>query len=77
MLVLACALLAPSALVARSAEAQDASRETGSIVGSSYAVDPIFTPPWNRCTQATADCLAMLGYRVLSRDATASRLRLI
>lgn len=40
------------------------------------SVDPIFTPPWNRCTQATADCLAMLGYRVLSRDATASRLRL-
>ena len=23
-----------------------------------HALDPIFTPPWNRCTQATADCLA-------------------
>jgi hypothetical protein len=38
--------------------------------------DPIFTPPWNRCTQATVDALASCGYRVLSRDIGASPLRL-
>ena len=32
------------------------------------AVEPMFTPPWNRCTDATADCLVELGLAVLSRD---------
>ena len=35
------------------------------------ALDPFFTPPWNRCTQATAECLEELGFKLLSRDATA------
>lgn len=34
-------------------------------------VDPIFTPPWNRCTTETGECLRTLGFRLLSRDATA------
>jgi peptidoglycan/xylan/chitin deacetylase (PgdA/CDA1 family) len=34
-------------------------------------LDPIFTPPWNRCTDSTAECLVELGLRVLSRDTTA------
>ena len=34
-------------------------------------VDPIFTPPWNRCTAVTAACLAALGFELLSRDADA------
>lgn len=34
-------------------------------------VDPVFTPPWNRCAQATVDVLAAEGFRVLSRDAGA------
>ena len=34
-------------------------------------VEPIFTPPWNRCTDQTAAALANLGYEVLSRDHTA------
>ncbi len=34
-------------------------------------VDPVFTPPWNRCTAVTAALLAELGWRVLSRDHTA------
>jgi hypothetical protein len=38
------------------------------------AVAPIFTPPWNRCTPVTARCVAELGFRVLSRDATAAPL---
>jgi len=38
------------------------------------AVDPVFTPPWNRCTQDTADQLAAQGFSVLSRDRTATRL---
>lgn len=35
------------------------------------ALDPIFTPPWNRCTEATTACLAELGYSMLSRDRSA------
>jgi len=35
------------------------------------AVDPIFTPPWNRCTPDTGHCLAELGFRALSREARA------
>ena len=31
-------------------------------------VDPIFTPPWNRCTQVTVVSLSALCFRVLSRD---------
>ena len=44
------------------------------ILGS--ALDPIFTPPWNRCTEITGECLRELGFRVLSRDATAPSLAL-
>ncbi|HEY1366217.1 MAG TPA: hypothetical protein VGF23_03850 [Gaiellaceae bacterium] len=31
-------------------------------------VDPIFTPPWNRCTATTGECLLELGIPVLSRE---------
>jgi peptidoglycan/xylan/chitin deacetylase (PgdA/CDA1 family) len=34
-------------------------------------VDPVFTPPWNRCTPTTADVLAGQGFAVLSRDVSA------
>jgi hypothetical protein len=34
--------------------------------------DPIFTPPWNRCTDITAVCLWETGFKYLSRDKTAS-----
>jgi peptidoglycan/xylan/chitin deacetylase (PgdA/CDA1 family) len=37
-------------------------------------VDPIFTPPWNRCTPDTGRCLAELGFEVLSREARAAPL---
>lgn len=37
-------------------------------------VDPIFTPPWNRCTPATAAAVSTAGLTVLSRDATAAPL---
>jgi peptidoglycan/xylan/chitin deacetylase (PgdA/CDA1 family) len=30
-------------------------------------VEPVFTPPWNRCTATTGRCLAELGFAVLSR----------
>ena len=39
-------------------------------------LDPIFTPPWNRCTAATGSCLGELGFRVLSREARAEPLRI-
>lgn len=37
-------------------------------------VDPIFTPPWNRCTEETAHALRLEGFQCLSRDATAEKL---
>jgi peptidoglycan/xylan/chitin deacetylase (PgdA/CDA1 family) len=37
-------------------------------------VDPIFTPPWNRCTTDTGTALAALGFRVLSRESRAEPL---
>jgi hypothetical protein len=37
-------------------------------------VDPIFTPPWNRCTADTVRCLAALGFVALSREARAEPL---
>lgn len=37
-------------------------------------VDPIFTPPWNRCVDALADALADNGLRALSRDRSAGRI---
>jgi hypothetical protein len=38
-------------------------------------VDPIFTPPWNRCTADTGQALAELGFAALSREAKAEPLR--
>ena len=32
---------------------------------------PIFTPPWNRCSPQTGDCLVRLGFQVLSQDRSA------
>ncbi|MEA2321051.1 MAG: hypothetical protein QOD81_901 [Solirubrobacteraceae bacterium] len=40
------------------------------------ALQPMFTPPWNRCTEATGACLVELGVEVLSRDRTAGALAL-
>jgi len=38
------------------------------------ALDSIFTPPWNRCTPATASCLVANGIRAISRDRSAGAL---
>ncbi|WP_445369651.1 hypothetical protein ACH5Y9_11095 [Methylomonas sp. BW4-1] len=38
------------------------------------ALDSIFTPPWNRCSQATADSLIKLGFQALSRNRGAAPL---
>ena len=37
-------------------------------------MEPIFTPPWNRCTIDTGTALAELGFRVLSRESRAEPL---
>ncbi|MGH2987514.1 MAG: hypothetical protein ACRDLO_12620 [Solirubrobacterales bacterium] len=37
-------------------------------------VQPIFTPPWNRCTRVTGKCLVELGFRALSRESRAEPL---
>jgi predicted deacetylase len=39
-------------------------------------LQPMFTPPWNRCTEHTGACLLELGVEVLSRDRTAGALAL-
>jgi peptidoglycan/xylan/chitin deacetylase (PgdA/CDA1 family) len=44
-------------------------RRLGDLLGAS--VDPIFTPPWNRCTRTTGRFLVDLGFEVLSREARA------
>jgi hypothetical protein len=59
---------------ARSAAAQRADIAAGrrrleQLFGS--ALEPVFTPPWNRCTRDTGACLLELGIGVLSRDRTA------
>jgi len=36
-------------------------------------VSGIFTPPWNRCTSVTVECLVDLGFDMLSCDITAPR----
>lgn len=41
------------------------------------AVQPIFTPPWNRCTRITGECLAELGFACLSRESGAAPLGVI
>ncbi len=38
--------------------------------------DKIFTPPWNRCTKETGQCLIDLGFNGLSREKTAVPLNL-
>jgi len=57
----------------RSADEQRRDIETGKarlqeLLGDSW--QPIFTPPWNRCTRDTAEAAAALGFRVLSREAS-------
>jgi peptidoglycan/xylan/chitin deacetylase (PgdA/CDA1 family) len=64
---------------ARRREIQEQDIESGKrllvkLLGS--AVQPIFTPPWNRCLAVTGDCLARLGFRVLSRDRSAEALNI-
>lgn len=44
----------------------------GAMLGD--VAEPIFTPPWNRCTAATGSCLVELGFEILSREVKAERL---
>ncbi len=41
------------------------------MLGSAF--DSLFTPPWNRCTQETVECLEELHFRLLSRDVTSAK----
>ena len=40
-------------------------------------LQPFFTPPWNRCTRDTGECLAELGFTLLSRAQRAEPLGLL
>lgn len=58
----------------RSREQQRRDIESGRrMLSDEYGlnVGHIFTPPWNRCTEATGEALLASGISVLSRDATA------
>ena len=37
-------------------------------------IQPIFTPPWNRCTSVTGECLVELEFSALSRESRAEPL---
>jgi len=54
---------------AQVADIGDGRRRLLDLVGS--ALEPVFTPPWNRCTADTGAALVELGIDVLSRDRTA------
>lgn len=59
----------------RTKSQQMADIANGQVVLKEYlgeAFDPFFTPPWNRCTQDTVDCLEKLEFKLLSRDVTAT-----
>ena len=63
----------------RPAEAQridieDGQRRLRALLGP--ALEPMFTPPWNRCTDATGAALVDLRIGALSRDRTAEPLGL-
>lgn len=61
----------------RTAIAQWADIATGqSVLQNQFgpSLDSIFTPPWNRVSQCTIDCLIELSFAAVSRDATATAL---
>ncbi len=65
--------------IMRLPEQQKNDIETGQHLLKDYFLDylqPIFTPPWNRCTQATVDALESCGFQSLSRDSSASPLQI-
>lgn len=65
--------------VGRSVQAQRDDIELGWLRLNDFfgeQLDPIFTPPWNRCSDATPRLLATMGYKALSRDRPRRALRL-
>jgi hypothetical protein len=64
--------------MARSADAQRADIAAGQAllrVHFGALLQPIFTPPWNRCTETTPALLRELGLELLSRDRGATPLQ--
>jgi predicted deacetylase len=62
------------AAAAQLADIGDGRRRLLELLGP--ALEPMFTPPWNRCTADTGAALVELGIFVLSRDRTAVALEL-
>lgn len=64
---------------ARNLQAQFADIASGQELLAAFFDDlpqPIFTPPWNRCTDRTVHALDQLGFKVLSRESRAEPLGL-
>lgn len=63
--------------------ARSAAQQTGDVLAGQLrlrallgSIDAIFTPPWNRCSQATVEALRAGGIATLSRDHKAAPLKL-
>jgi len=57
----------------REAQQRDIAKGRTLLLGSfGAAIDPIFTPPWNRCAPFTWQCLLDSGLTAISRDRTAA-----
>jgi predicted deacetylase len=61
--------------VAQRRDIEAGARRLEDLLGDDV-LEPIFTPPWNRCTAATGRCLLELGFEVLSRESRAEPLGL-
>lgn len=62
---------------ARAAQSADIAAGRRVLLGAfGDHLDPVFTPPWNRCTTETGEAVIAAGLRVISRDDTAGRLDL-
>jgi peptidoglycan/xylan/chitin deacetylase (PgdA/CDA1 family) len=58
----------------RAEQQRDIAAGAARLVDLLGATDPVFTPPWNRCTVDTGHALVALGFQVLSREARAEPL---
>jgi hypothetical protein len=64
-----CEFGASRAIEAQRRDIEAGRRTMDELLGA--RADPIFTPPWNRCTRDTAEVLAGAGFAALSRESRA------
>jgi hypothetical protein len=67
-----CEFGATRGVIAQASDLACGKQKMDDLLGT--ANDPVFTPPWNRCSQEAVDCLVELGFEILSRDVSAKPL---